>query len=155
MIAKNYKIKIKGLNKLFYSILLLSYAPRIDIRRVKSKIAANFFDLVSDYIVENDLSINEERLLEIKISDEVKNFFKKEIKPLIKDDIIKYMFRKNLTLKIEKELEFKNNTFLYKIKNIHFEKVQKISDIGEDGILFEVPNVNFSDIAGHEKIKKD
>lgn len=64
------------------------------------------------------------------------------------------MFRKNLTLKIEKNLEFKNNVFVYKIKDIYFEKVTNINDIGEDGILFDVPNVSFDDIAGHDKIKK-
>jgi cell division protease FtsH len=154
LVKANYNIEIIGLNKKVYSIFLLSFAPRIDIRRLKSKIAAQFFDLISDYIVENDLDIKIPKKVIIEISEEVNNFYENEIKPLMQEDIIKYMFRKNLTLKIEKKLEFKNNTFIYKIKNISFEKVKNIKDIGEDGIIFEVPEITFDDIAGHEKVKK-
>ena len=153
-IAKTYKIKIQGLNKLVYSILLLSYAPRVDIRRLKSKVGAEFFDLVSDYIVETDLDTETQRKVIVEIDEKVKEFFNKEIKPLIKDDVIRYMFRKNLTLKIEKNLEFKDNEFIYKIKDIYFEKVTNINDVGEDGILFDVPDIGFEDIAGHDKVKK-
>jgi len=154
VISKNYKIDIKGLNNLVYSILLLSYAPRIDVRRLKSKIGADFFDLVSDYIVENDLNIDKKRDVIVKVNKKVKEFFENEIKPLIKEDIVKYMFRKNLTLKVEKKLEFKDDVFIYTITDIYFEKVKNIRDIGEDGIVFDVPDVSFDDIAGHEKVKK-
>jgi cell division protease FtsH len=154
LIESNYNIHVIRLNEKVYSLLLLSFAPRIDIRRIKSKIAPDFFDLISDYIVENDLDINTKRGVVIELSEEVNHFFAKEIKPLLKEDIIKYMFRKNLTLKIEKELEFKNNIFIYKIKKVYFEKIKNISDIGEDGIIFEIPDVSFEDIAGHEKVKK-
>ena len=154
VIYKEYKIQLRGLNKFLYSILLLSYAPRIDIRRLKSKIGAEFFDLVSDYIVENDLDIKTKRKVIVEIDEKVKEFFKNEIKPLLKEDIIRYMFRKNLTLKIEKELEFKDNEFIYKITDIYFEKVMNPNDFGDDGVLFDVPDVSFDDIAGHEKVKK-
>jgi ATP-dependent metalloprotease FtsH len=154
LVAKNYKIKIAGLNKFIYSILLLSYAPRIDIRRLKSKVGAEFFDLVSDYIVENDLDIETKRKVAVEVDKKVKEFFNEEIKPLLKEDIVRYMFRKNLTLKIEKKLEYKDNVFIYKITDVYFEKVANISDIGEDGILFDVPDVSFDDIAGHDKVKR-
>jgi len=153
-IRQNYNLKIKELNNLIYSILLLSYAPRIDIRRVKSKIAADFFDLVSDYIVEEDLDIDIQRDVVVSIDKKVEEFFNQEIKPLIKEDIVKYMFRKNLTLKIEKTLQFDGTKFIYNITNIYFEQIKNIRDIGEDGIIFEIPSVSFKDIAGHEKIKK-
>jgi ATP-dependent Zn protease len=154
IVKANYNIEMIGLNKKIYSLFLLSFAPRIDIRRLKSKIAPQFFDLISDYIVENDLDIKTNRKVIIEISGSVDEFYKKEIKPLMKEDIVKYMFRKNLTLKLEKELEFKNNTFIYKIKNIYFEQVKDIRDIGEDGIIFEMPDISFDDIAGQEKVKK-
>ena len=154
LVAKSYKIQITGLNKFIYTILLLSYAPRIDIRRLKSKVGAEFFDLVSDYIVENDLEIDTKRKIIIQVDEKVKKFFNNEIKPLMKEDIVRYMFRKNLTLKIEKSLEFKKNIFIYKITDIYFEKVTNINDVGEDGILFDVPDVSFDDIAGHDKVKK-
>jgi ATP-dependent metalloprotease FtsH len=154
IIENNYRVKVKGFNNLIYTIFLLSYAPRIDIRRLKSKIAPDFFDPISDYIVEKDLDIEIKREAVFEISEGVREFFAKEIKPLIKEDIIKYMFRKNLTLKIEKDIELKDNVFVYKIKDIYFEKVQNVSDFGEDGILFDVPDVSFEDIAGHEKVKK-
>ena len=64
------------------------------------------------------------------------------------------MFRKNLTLKVEKKLEFKDDVFIYTITDIYFEKVKNIRDIGEDGIVFDVPDVSFDDIAGHDKVKK-
>ena len=153
LITKNYKIKFFGLNNLIYSLLILSYAPRIDIRRLKSRIGADFFDLVSDYIVEKDLDVSPRRV-KVEVSENVVKFFEDEIKPLVKDDIIRYMFRKNLTLKIEKNLKFKENIFYYKIIDVYFEKIQNIKDIGEDGILFDVPDVSFKDIAGHDKVKQ-
>jgi len=150
---KEYKLEIEEMIDFIYAIFLLSFAPKIDIRRLKSKVAGEFFDLVTDYIIENDLDLEIERKIKIEIEDDVKKYFFEKLKPLLKDDIVKYMFRKNLTLKIDKELEYKNNIFTYTIKNISLQKVKNVKDIGNDGIVFEVPDVSFDDIAGHKKVK--
>jgi len=151
---KEYNLKVKGLNNFVYSIFLLSFAPRVDIRRLKNKIAGDFFDLVTDYIVDNDIDIKQKRKIIIQIDEKAKKVFNEKIKPLIKEDIIKYMFRKNLTLHITKELKYEDNNFIYLIKDLELQKVQNVSDIGEDGIVFEVPDVSFKDIAGHKKAKQ-
>jgi cell division protease FtsH len=154
LIYKNYKLKVQNMDEFVLSLLILTFAPRVDVRRLKNKIATSFFDIVTDYVIEHDLNTDVQREIIIKFDKEVKNFFKEEIKPLIKDDILKYMFRKNLTLKIEKDLKFENNVFIYNIKKIYFEKVKNIKDFGEDGIIFEIPEVTFDDIAGHKKVKQ-
>ena len=152
VIKSIYNIEIKNIDELLISILTLTFAPRMDIRRLKSKIGSYFFDIVGDYILNNDLDIESEKTIEVLISDKAKEFFKENIKN--QKDIIKYMFRKNLTLKIKKSIEFKQNVFYYKIEDIYFEKVTNIADIGNDGIIFEVPDIKFDDIVGHDKVKK-
>jgi len=149
-----YNIEIEGLIDFVYAIFLLSFSPKIDIRRIKTKIVGEFLDIVTNYIVANGLSLNVNRKIEIKIEDKVKNYFFEEIRPLLDDDIIKYMFRKNLTLNIKKELEYRNNRFIYTIKEISLEKIKNVKDIGDNGIIFEVPEVRFDDIAGHKKAKE-
>ena len=147
-----YKIKIKNIDEILISILTLTFAPRVDIRRLKSKIGSYFFDIVGDYIFENDLEIESEKVIEVFISDKVKEFFKENIEN--QKDILKFMFRKNLTLKIKKNIEYRQNIFYYKIEDVCFEKVTNITDIGDDGIIFEVPDIKFDDIVGHETVKK-
>ncbi|ROR40196.1 AAA family ATPase [Caminibacter pacificus] len=154
-IYENYNIEFKDIDELIYYFIVLSYAPRIDVRRLKSKAGSSFFDLISDYVVENYVDLSEKKEVKIEISKKVKDYYEKNIVPIIEnDDIVKYMFRRNLTLRIEKDIELKNNTFIYKIVNIYFEKVKRVNDFGENGIILDIPQVSFDNIAGHVNAKK-
>lgn len=155
LIQKKYNIEFEDVNDFIHSLVVLSYAPRIDIRRLKSKVASDFFDIVSDYIIDNDLELDSKRKVKFEISKKVKDYYEKSIEPIVKNgDIVKYMFRKNLTLKIKKEICLIENVFVYKIDEIEFEKVKRIDDFGENGIILDIPDVKFDDIAGQIKVKE-
>ena len=41
----------------------------------------------------------------------------------------------------------------YKVKECRFKQVKRIKDFSEDGLVFDIPDVSFDDIAGHTNAK--
>ena len=67
---------------------------------------------------------------------------------------LKDCFRKSKTFVYDYELSLKEKTINFKIKNIEIKRVEKAKDFdGDGGISIELPNIGFSDIAGHSKVK--
>lgn len=148
------KFKLSSNYKNFLITQVLSFAPELDARRIKSKIGVNFFDKVTDYIMNTGEDTTDFKEIKISISKEVTQFIKKHIKDDIENEkLVKELFRKNLVLDIEDKFTSVNGILTYKIISCQFTKVKRVKDFSEDGLVFNIPDVSFSDIAGHTKAK--
>lgn len=169
----NRHIKFESNGKLveFLKCLLLKFTPFMDIRRIKSKFYENFSDKISDYLLDNEMTWKDINSIDINLSKNVLEFLEKQINPKIENKLLlKHFFRKNLTLdikfdvRIDKDIEIKEvndemslinkKTIFCNIEQVSITKVNKIEDmLGDGAISFEVPDVSFDDIAGHEDVK--
>lgn len=148
------KFHISNNFKNFLKVQLLNFAPELDARRIKNKIGVIFFDRVTDHIMELDEGIDYCKELKVSISKEVNEFIKEQINSDIENNrLVKELFRKNLTLDIDDKFTSKDGVITYKIINCEFKQVKRIKDFSEDGLVFDVPQISFSDIAGHKKAK--
>ncbi len=91
----------------------------------------------------------------MSLSKECVSYINEMINPLIGDDmIVKELFRKNVTLYVDDKITSKNGVITYKINSCKFKQVTRIKDFSEDGLVFDIPNVSFSHIAGHYVAKQ-
>ncbi|UCN01498.1 AAA family ATPase [Sulfurimonas sp. SWIR-19] len=139
----------------FLKTQILNFAPELDARRIKDKVSTTFFDRITAYIMDSGIKTSEFNKIKISISKSCINYLKETIDPLIEDEtLVKELFRKNITLDVEDAITSKRGVINYKIFNIRFKQVTKIKDFSEDGLVFDIPNVSFDDIAGHYKAKQ-
>lgn len=156
VISKQHKITIPLSNDLDYYVKsqILAFAPELASRRIKNKIGVLLFDKVTDKIVEIDETMVYCRKINIKVAKKAKDFLDDFSTDLIKSGkLINHMFRKNLTIETDSELKDKNGIFTYTIKDCRVTTVKKLADYGSEGLVFQIPNTSFSDIAGHSKAK--
>ncbi len=145
-ISSDYKIFLKT------QILLL--APELDARRVKSKIGINFFDRVTDYFMTFGDSMPEFSEVRVSISKKVKEYLLEHIDIHINNDkLVNELFRKNSTLDLNQEFSYKDGVVTSNIKDCSLSRIVKIKDFGEDGLVFDIPDISFEDIAGHKMAK--
>ena len=138
----------------FLKAQILSFAPELDARRLQSKIGINFFDRVTDYIMILDQDTGYCKEIKIAISPAVTDYFDNYINGAIKNDtLVKELFRKNKTLNIEESFSDDNGVLTYRIESCELKIVKRIKDFGEDGLVFEVPEQSFADVAGHNRAK--
>lgn len=139
----------------FLKIQILNFAPELDARRLKNKIGTTFFNKILDYIMDSGKPIHKFSEIRVALSKECVTYVNDRINPLIKDDIlVKELFRKNITLDIVDSISDKNGVITYKIRHCKFKQVTRIKDFSEDGLIFNIPNISFDDIAGHYKAKQ-
>jgi ATP-dependent metalloprotease FtsH len=162
---RNYKVKFTNIYEIkfnltsnfknFLKVQILRFAPQLDARRIKSKIGVNFFDRITDHIMSLGKNVDYCKEIKISISKDVNEFIKKNINDDIENEkLVKELFRKNLTLQVQDKFTSKDGVITYKIESIEFKKVKRIKDFSEDGLVFDIPDVKFDDIAGHNKIKQ-
>ena len=137
------------------SLLLLSFAPQIDIRKLKSKLPLMLFDLITDYIRANDDEISKANF---KIDTNSLDFLNKEILSLDNEAQLKFLhdiFRKNETFNYKTTTTYKSKVLTCTFSEVERKKLMKSVDFsGEDGLVFEIPNISFNDVAGHKVAKK-
>ncbi len=139
----------------FLKTQLLVFAPEFDARRIKNKVGEIFFSKVTDAIINTGSDIAQFDEIKVTVSKKATDFLKENISTLIKDEkLVKELFRKNIKLEIEDEFVLKEALVHYKIKSCKFKQVKRIKDFSEDGLVFDIPNVSFNDIAGHHKAKE-
>jgi len=138
----------------FLKTQILLFAPELDARRLKNKIGQNFFNKVTDYMISLEEKASDCDEIKISLSKKVTDFIKEHLEPLIEDDkLVKELFRKNIKLEIEDEFSVKGTMITYKVKACKFKQVKRIKDFSEDGLVFDIPDVSFDDIAGHTNAK--
>ena len=154
---KQYEIEFVISNNFenFLKIQILNFAPELDARRIKDKVSTTFFNRITEYIIDSGVSIKKISEIKVSISKACTTYLTEVINPLIEDEsLVKELFRKNITLDIDDSFTNKNGAIIYKINGCKFKQVAKIKDFTEDGLVFDIPNVSFDDIAGHHKAKQ-
>ena len=154
---KQYKIEFVVARNFdnFLTIQMLNFAPELDARRIKEKVSTFFFNRITQYMQDTDRPIMDFNLIKVVVSKEAATFIKDRINPLIETEtLVREMFRKNTTLDIDDSISDKNGVITYKINSCKFSQVVRIKDFSEDGLVFDIPNVSFEDIAGHYKAKQ-
>jgi ATP-dependent Zn protease len=138
----------------FLKTQILIFAPEFDARRIKNKIGESFFSRVTDKILDAGIPIDHCDDIKVSLSKKVVSFMKENIEPLIKEEkLVKELFRKNIKLEVDDSFTIKDTTVIYRVKDCRFKQVKRIKDFSEDGLVFDIPNVSFDDIAGHHKAK--
>lgn len=151
------KFSFNKKNVTFFYIHVLRFAPEPDIRRIKSKIYEQFTDKLTDYLMANDMLWSDIDAIDIEIDLKVEQFLRREIKTRVKKgELLKYMFRKNYTLKLNDSVVKKDKKLVYTIHDAEFKKVNRVEDLSGDGaVTFNVPDVSFEHVDGHvEPIKR-
>ncbi|WP_309497951.1 AAA family ATPase [Sulfurovum sp.] len=139
----------------FLTIQMLNFAPELDARRLKEKVSTLFFNRITQYMQETDKPIMTFKQIKVSVSKEAAAFIKDRVNPLIESEtLVRELFRKNTTLEIDDVITDKNGVITYKINACKFSQVVRIKDFSEDGLVFDIPNVSFDDIAGHHKAKQ-
>lgn len=138
----------------FLKTQILVFAPELDARRIKNKLGETFFTKITDYMMSEKLVISDHDSIEISISQKIIDFIDENLTPLIAEEkLVKELFRKNIKLEIEDNISIKGGVISYEVKDCHFKQVKRIRDFTEDGLVFDIPNVSFDDIAGHTHAK--
>jgi len=138
----------------FLKAQILVFAPEFDARRIRNKVGEIFFSKVTDYIYSVEKDITQFSEIKVSVAKKAVDFLNEHIYPLIEEEkLVKELFRKNIKLEIEDAFSFKDEVITYKIKSCRFKQVKRIKDFSEDGLVFDIPNVSFDDIAGHHKAK--
>ena len=139
----------------FLKIQMLNFAPELDARRLKEKVSTIFFNRITQFMQETDKPIMSFKQIKVSLSKESVTFLKERVSPLIESEtLVRELFRKNTTLDINDTITEKNGIITYKVNSCKFSQVVRIKDFSEDGLVFDIPNVSFNDIAGHYKAKQ-
>ncbi len=139
----------------FLTIQMLNFAPELDARRLKEKVSTLFFNRITQFMQESDKPLMSFKQIKVSLSKESVTFLKERVSPLIENEtLVRELFRKNTTLDINDTITEKNGIITYKVNSCKFSQVVRIKDFSEDGLVFDIPNVSFDDIAGHHKAKQ-
>ena len=138
----------------FLKTQILLFAPELDARRLKNKIGEMFFTKVTDYLISLGEEAEKYEEIKVSLSKKTTDFINENLLPYIQDEkLVKELFRKNIKLEIEDAFTAKGSVITYKVKECKFKQVKRIKDFSEDGLVFDIPDVSFDDIAGHTNAK--
>ncbi|QOY53235.1 AAA family ATPase [Candidatus Sulfurimonas baltica] len=137
------------------ALLLLSFAPQVDVRKLKSKLPLVIFDLITDYVRANDSLISR---VDFRIDKHSSELLKSELLDLNSEAQIKFLhniFRKNETFKYKLATNFDSGVLTFTFSDVVRKKLSRSVDFsGEEGLVFTVPSISFKDVAGHAVAKK-
>ncbi len=139
----------------FMKLQILNYAPELDARRIKDKISSSFFNKITEHMLDSGKPTSAFRDITVSVSKACKQFIREKVAPLIEEEeLVRELFRKNLTLELEESVTERKGVITYKIKSCRFKQVIRIKDFSEDGLVFDIPRITFEDIAGHHVAKQ-
>ena len=144
----NYDISIKYEPEVVQSILL-SFGPDFDIRAIKAMIGKPIFDLVTDYYMDHGTMYK-------KVLVKLDATAKRSLREILSQNqgIVKEFKRKNRRLQFKTKVKALTSSLQIVFTDLEVLTVKKAKDFGEDGIVLEVPEIPFSDIAGHHFVKE-
>jgi len=154
---KKYAIKFEVARNFdnFLKVQILNFAPELDARRIKDKVSTTFFNKITAFIMDSGKATKAFHTIKVSLAKPCLTYINEVITPLIDEDqLVKELFRKNITLEVDDKITEKNGVITYKVNDCRFKQVTKIKDFSEDGLVFDIPQVSFDDIAGHEKAKE-
>jgi ATP-dependent Zn protease len=137
------------------ALLLLSFAPQIDVRKIKSRLPLVLFDLITDFIRKNDEPITK---VNFHIDEATIKALDAQLLLLDDDAQMKFLhtlFRKNETYTYKLTSKYEDNVLAFSFYDSQRKKLARSVDFsGEDALVFEVPNLSFKNVAGHKVAKK-
>ncbi|MBU3938046.1 AAA family ATPase, partial [bacterium] len=137
------------------SLLILSLAPQIDVRKMKAKLPVALFDLVTDHIRRSDDIIEKIVFTLDEASSRTVQEDLLSLEAQKQTSMLHTLFRKNETYSHKVSTKFEHGVLSFEFSALARKKLARSSDFsGEDGLVFEVPNISFSNVAGHAMAKK-
>jgi len=141
--------------KKILSLLILSFAPNIDVRKVKSQVSKKMYDVVTDQIIKQK---KQYKHVEFKVDENTSKVLKEVLLDKSSEEQTKYiqsLFRKNNTVSYKYDVKEEESNLLVTFHSINIAKLSRSSDFTEDGgLVFEVPEISFDMIAGHHEAKE-
>ena len=129
-------------------LLVLSFAPQFDTRAMKSRLVDYVFDPVTDYLQAN-LGVEIESM-QVTLSDQVMQFIADENL----DELTQQMAIKHQRAFFDTNVIQKGPELVVNLDRLRVEKLSRGADFKDaSGIVVDLPEVSFADIAGHDKIK--
>lgn len=134
---------------LIIKLLVLSFAPQFDVRALKSRLVYYVFDPITDYLQKNQgIEIESIR---ITTSEQAVQFLSCNNFHTLPQK----MSIKNQSAFFETAISKNSLELLMNIDNVRIEKISRSADFKDaSGIIIDLPEISFRDIAGHEKIKE-
>ncbi len=149
----NCKISIKDVHTITQA-LILSCGPIFDIRKIINISQLNLFDPILDVLRHKDSTYSK---INIRMDTASQKFVKEVIETIGAENIFKVMFRKNLYLKMSSIQTNDGSSDFGLILSVEpkLQKSIKASDYtgNSGGLIVEVPDITFDDIAGHKHVK--
>jgi len=144
----NYKLKINSAESLI-NPLLLSFAPNFDVREIKVRIAKHVIDTITQHYMRTKQTV---KRVDFKLDKEMKE----RLKLILQDPegFMKECKRKNKRVTFETQVTNLNETLTIAFSEFGLKTLSRAKDFQQGGISIEVPNINFSDIAGHTMVKE-
>lgn len=151
----NVKFSYDKTFRAFLKCSLLKFAPYFDVRRIKSKVFDRFVDKITDFMIENEVFWKDIEKIKLHVSSKVQKFLAQEIDPKIEDEtLIRHLFRKNLTYEYDFDISIKEGIISLNIKSGELKQIKNIADMqGNGALIFDVPDISFEDISGHDRVK--
>lgn len=129
-------------------VLVLNFAPQFDVRAIKSRLAYYVFDPVTDYLQAN-LGMDVETM-RITLSEQALQFLTADGF----DALPQQMTIKHQGVFFASQVTQNGLELVLHLDDVRIEKLSRSADFKDaSGIVVDLPDVSFADVAGHEKIK--
>lgn len=156
LFEKTFGVKIEFIDMdHIITLLVLSFAPIFDARRIKANISRLIFDRITDYIIQNSSDIS--KVIIVLNSDSKKQIRTMAMNQSKNDNekLLHLLFRKNETIHYSAVDHEDNGVLRIEFSDVKQKKLPKPVDFsGEGALTFEIPEVNFeNDVAGHHDAK--
>lgn len=143
----------------------LQYLPFFDPRRIKGKLGDDVFDLLRDYIQQNQIELTNFKTIKIDVDNEIQTLLKQNFIQdmnflLFNDTRFLELIDKKQTLFMDNRFLEKKNELFLEFFNPRIEKIKNIQDFdGEVKIELDIPTGKIegepnANIFGHEDTKK-
>ncbi|WP_300478831.1 AAA family ATPase [Shewanella sp.] len=129
-------------------LLLTSFAPFFDVRDIKSNITAKVIDPVTDFIRANPESTFKQ--VSVLLSEDISNMLTIETC----ETQIKALKIRGEVLCFDSTCSICDNQLTLTFSTPSRELLMHVDDMGESGgIVLDMPNIRFNDVAGHDAVK--
>ena len=132
----------------FIKLLVFSFSPYVNARRIHKKLPDFLLDIVSDAMIKNKIT---PKKIIFKIDKEPKDFLK-EIKD--EEKFVEELVKRNESIELKFETSVENENIIISIKKVIKKRLPLyISPYEKPALLYS--NITFDDVAGQKKVKKN
>ncbi|RME57558.1 AAA family ATPase [Candidatus Parcubacteria bacterium] len=133
--------------------LVLNLAPDANALSVTTDLPGLISDPLMDHLRES--GEDSPALIRIELTEDAKNNVNQALLSFGNLDPVKELFRKSRSLELDFRTTTKNDQLILVVSGGNLTRVTAASDFrGDGGLRSEVPEISFSDIAGHHQVKE-